>query len=175
MTDSWVPLLTSAICPWKEQLLLICLQAFLIFLFVLQLAKPKYPFNVGSWALVQFPLTSVWPLCWGFVPPTQLRSLLSVPLPPLQASNASPVMPHSLDSVSSLLSGVPSGKESACNAGDPDSIPELERSTGEGKSYPLQYFGLENSMDYKVHAVTKSQAWLIDFHFQVIPNLAQKS
>ena len=31
------------------------------------------------------------------------------------------------------------GKESACNAGDPSSIPELGRSSGEGISYPLQY------------------------------------
>ena len=38
------------------------------------------------------------------------------------------------------------GKESTCNAGDPGSIPGSERSTGEGKDYPLQYSGLENSM-----------------------------
>ena len=31
------------------------------------------------------------------------------------------------------------GKESACNAGDLDSIPGLGRSPGEGKGYPLQY------------------------------------
>ena len=31
------------------------------------------------------------------------------------------------------------GKESACNAGDPGSIPGLGRSTGEGTGYPLQY------------------------------------
>ena len=40
------------------------------------------------------------------------------------------------------------GKESACNAGDLGSIPGLGRSPGEGKGYPLQYSGLENSMDY---------------------------
>ena len=39
------------------------------------------------------------------------------------------------------------GKESACNAGDPGSIPGLGRSAGEGIGYPLQYSGLENSMD----------------------------
>ena len=38
------------------------------------------------------------------------------------------------------------GKESACNAGDPYSIPESRRSSGEGLGYPLQYSGLENSM-----------------------------
>ena len=39
-----------------------------------------------------------------------------------------------------------SGKESSCNVGDLGSIPGLGRSPGEGKSYPLQYSGLENSM-----------------------------
>ena len=40
------------------------------------------------------------------------------------------------------------GKESACNVGDLDSILGLGRSPGEGKGYPFQYSGLENSMDY---------------------------
>ena len=97
------------------------------------------------------------------------------------------------------------GKESACNAGDPGSIPGSGRSTGEGigyppqyswayfvaqlvknlpamwetwvrslswedspregSGYPLQYSGLENSMDCIVHGVTKSQTQLSDFHF----------
>ena len=47
------------------------------------------------------------------------------------------------------------GKESACNAGDLDSIPGMERAPGEGKGYPLQYSGLDNSMDCIVHGVTK--------------------
>ena len=57
------------------------------------------------------------------------------------------------------------GKESTCNAGDLGSIPGLGRSPGEGKGYPLQYSGLENSMDCRVHAVAKSQTQLSDFHF----------
>ena len=48
------------------------------------------------------------------------------------------------------------GKESACNAGDLGSIPGLGRSPGEVKGYPLQYSGLENSMDCIVHGVAKS-------------------
>ena len=47
------------------------------------------------------------------------------------------------------------GKESAHNAGDLGSIFGLGRSPGEGKGYPLQYSGLENSMDCIVHGVTK--------------------
>ena len=39
------------------------------------------------------------------------------------------------------------GKESASNVGDPDSIPELGRSPGEGNGNPLQYSCLENPMD----------------------------
>ena len=49
------------------------------------------------------------------------------------------------------------GKKSACNAGDLGWIPGLGRSPGEGKGYPLQYFGLENSMDCIVLGVAKSQ------------------
>ena len=49
------------------------------------------------------------------------------------------------------------GKESAFNAGDPSSNPGLGRSPGEGKGYPLQYSGLENSMGCIDHGVAKSQ------------------
>ena len=63
------------------------------------------------------------------------------------------------------------GKESACNAGDLDLIPGLGRSPGEGKSYPLQYSGLENSMDCIVHGVPKSWTGLSDFHFHFTVNI----
>ena len=56
------------------------------------------------------------------------------------------------------------GKESACNAGDLGLIPGLGRFPGKGKSYPLQYSGLENSMACIVHGVTKSRTWLSNFH-----------
>ena len=52
--------------------------------------------------------------------------------------------------------GGSAGKESTCNGGDPDSIPGLGMFPGEGKGYPLQYSGLENSMDYIVHGVARS-------------------
>ena len=55
------------------------------------------------------------------------------------------------------------GKESACSAGNPGSIPGLGRSPGEGNGNPLQYPCLENLMDRgawwaAVHGVTKSWA-----------------
>ena len=49
------------------------------------------------------------------------------------------------------------GKESTHNAGNLGSIPGLGRSPGEGKGYPLQHSGLENSMDWTAHGVTKGQ------------------
>ena len=68
--------------------------------------------------------------------------------------------PWSVDSglfdVGSELPGGSAGKESACNAGDLGSIAGLGRSPGEGKGYPLQYAGLENSIDCIVHGVAKS-------------------
>ena len=44
------------------------------------------------------------------------------------------------------------GKESACNAGDLDSTPELGRTPREGKGYPLLYSSLENSTDYGLYS-----------------------
>ena len=44
--------------------------------------------------------------------------------------------------------GSSAGKESGCNVGDLGLIPALGRCPGEGNGYPLQYPGLENSMDY---------------------------
>ena len=57
------------------------------------------------------------------------------------------------------------GKESVCNAGDPGSIPGSGRSSGEGIGYPLQYSGLEDSIDCIVHGVTESRTRLSHFHF----------
>ena len=68
------------------------------------------------------------------------------------------------------------GKESACSAGYPGSMPGLRRSPGEGNGNPLLYSCLENSMERgawqaTVHGVTKSRTWLnmtftsLHFHF----------
>ena len=64
-------------------------------------------------------------------------------------------------------------KKSVCNVGDPGSIPELERSPGEGNGYSLQYSCLENSVDRRawratVQRVAKSQTRLRDFHWAAI-------
>ena len=68
---------------------------------------------------------------------------------------------------SSIL-GLPcgsAGKESPCNVGDLGAIPGLGRSPGEGKGYPLQYSGLENSVDCMVHGVANNKTQVSDFYF----------
>ena len=62
--------------------------------------------------------------------------------------------------------GGSAGKESACNVGDLGLIPGLGRYPGEGNGYPLQYSGLENSVDCMVHGVTKSWTQLSNFHLK---------
>ena len=57
------------------------------------------------------------------------------------------------------------GEESACNAGDPASVPGWGRAPGEGNGNPLQYSYLENPLDRgawqaTVHGVAKSQTRL---------------
>ena len=63
------------------------------------------------------------------------------------------------------------GRESTCNAGDSGSISGLGRSPGEENGHPLQYSGLENSMDSKVHGVAKSKTQLSNFHFHFSASL----
>ena len=66
--------------------------------------------------------------------------------------------------------GGSAGKESACNVGDLGLISGLGRYPGEGKGYPLQYSGLENSIDCIVHGVAKSRTQLSDFCLSTICN-----
>ena len=73
--------------------------------------------------------------------------------------------------------GFPCGsasKESTCNMGDLGSVPGLGRSPGEGKGYPLQYSGLENSMGYTVHGVAQSQTQLSNFHLYTFKHFSLK-
>ena len=80
---------------------------------------------------------------------------------------------HLFPGHSSPILGFPGGSEgkaSACNVGDPGSIPGSGRSPGEGNGYPLKDSCLENSMDggawwAAVHGVAKSRARLSDFTF----------
>jgi len=70
-------------------------------------------------------------------------------------------------SVNRLQFGAKTGKESrgslqsACNAGD-GFDPWVGKTPGEGKGYPSQYSGLENSMNCIIHEVTESNTteWL---------------
>ena len=74
-----------------------------------------------------------------------------------------PLIHQELQLRNDLISYSSVGKEFACSAGDPVSIPGLGRSPGEGNGNPLQYACLENLMDrgiwwIAVHGVTKSWA-----------------
>ena len=67
------------------------------------------------------------------------------------------------------------GKASAYNEGDPDSIPGLGKSSGEGNGNPLQYSCPENPMDggagwATVPRVAKSRTQLSDFTFTFFLN-----
>ena len=62
------------------------------------------------------------------------------------------------------LSLCAAGKESTCKVGDLGSSSGLRTSPGEWEGYPLQYSGLENTIDCIVHGVAKSQTWPGDFH-----------
>ena len=72
------------------------------------------------------------------------------------------------------------GKESACKVGDLGSIPGLGGSFGEGNSYPLQYSGLENSMDREIWQATvcgvaKSWTWLSNFHIREVKEVTKQT
>ena len=63
-----------------------------------------------------------------------------------QVANLCSFSPYKKEKKLRGFPGGSAGKESTCNAGDLGLIPGVGRSPGEGKSYPLQYSGLENSM-----------------------------
>ena len=67
------------------------------------------------------------------------------------------------------FSGGSADKESTCNVRDLGLIPGLGRSPGEENGYPLQYSGLENSMDSIVYVVTE-----LDMTEQVILSSREK-
>ena len=124
--------------------------------------------------------------CWV------LSQFFHSPLSPLSTSSLVPIDPTQFQQHSKLFSyisqtfppnivvinvslntvclGFPVGsddKESACNMGDLDLIPGLEKSPGGGHGNPLQYSCLENPYDRgawraTVHGVTKNRTWLND-------------
>ena len=103
-----------------------------------------------------------WAPSWLSLKPPELLTSLLLSWQPLVRKDTD------FCSLTRYLKGFPcssAGKESACNLGDLGLTPGLGRSPGERKGYPLQYSGLENSMDWIVRGVAKSQTRLSDFHF----------
>ena len=69
-----------------------------------------------------------------------------------------------------IFMGFPGGyadKESACNTGELGLIGKIPWRSKRGFCIPLQYSGLENPMNHRVHGVGTSQRWLSDFHFHI--------
>ena len=69
------------------------------------------------------------------------------------------LLAHRASLIAQLVKNLPAMQET------PVQLQDWEDSPGEGKGYPLQDSGLENSVDYTVHGVAKSQTQLSDFHF----------
>ena len=110
--------------------------------------------SLGKICLIHPPVEFLFPLM-GILSLSALHS-------PVSKDVIWPGFPHSLGFPHSSV-----GKESACNAGDPGSVPGLGRSPGEGNGNPLQYPCLENPRDRGawraiVHGVAKSQTRLSD-------------
>ena len=58
------------------------------------------------------------------------------------------------------------GKESACNAGDPGSIPGLERSPGEGIGYPLQYSSASHVVQMVKNPPAMWETWVLSLGWE---------
>ena len=97
--------------------------------------------------------------------PQSFPASWSFPMSWLFSSGTKSIGTSALASVLPMgFAGDSADKESTCNTGDLGWILGLGRSPGEGKGYPLQYSGLENSKDCTVHGVAKSQTRLSNFH-----------
>ena len=101
-----------------------------------------------EWQRMDFPwaTTGIVGLWEGMVSLTRVEGVSSQPCHGEQLGLTTP-LGSTVGLVFSCFPGSLDGKEPACNASDPGSIPGLGRSPGEGNGYPLQYSCLENPMD----------------------------
>ena len=86
----------------------------------------------------------LWKTEWRFLRELKIKLLYEPAIPRLD------IYPKKTKTLTGFP-GASAGEESACGVGDLGWIPGLGRFPREGKGYPLQYSGLENSMDYIVH------------------------
>ena len=121
-----------------------------------------FPARILEWVVISYVRGSSWPRDWTCILCLQHWVRFFTTEPP-----GKPLLMIVLlcNSVIVCFPDSSVGKQSICKAGDPRSIPQLGRSTGEGKGYPLQYSGLENFMDCIVHQVTRNPTQLSNFHF----------
>ena len=120
-----------------------------------------------DWSRLSHALAVPAHLTWSWTPPRVkcLGSRPSQPIPTYCLDRQLLLLPWP----SMSFPGDSDNKESACNAGDPGSVPGWGRSPGEGNGYPLPYSCLENPMDRGAwqatfHGVAKSRAQLSDYH-----------
>ena len=85
-----------------------------------------------------------------FKDPTKIRKNLTLHHTSYSDHSRLPTRVHLCSKATGIHQGFPggsNGKESACNAGDPGSIPGSGRSPGEGNGNPLEFSCLGNPMD----------------------------
>ena len=118
--------------------------------------------NRGAWSAIVYGVTNNWTQLSDWTTTTEIRVVFQMSHLILQSffhewgASVAWFSNFSRETGISYLLGGSDNKESACNARDLCSIPGLGRSPREENSYPLQYSGLENSMDCIVHGVAKS-------------------
>ena len=98
----------------------------------------------------RLPREGTYAYMWAFPVAQTVKNLPAMQETWVQSLGWEDPLEEGMASHSRSLLGFPGGsdgKESVCNVGDLGSISGLGRSPGEGNGYPLQYSGLENSMD----------------------------
>ena len=132
----------------------------MIFIFWMLTFKPT--FSLYSFTFIKRPFSSSLLLAIRVVSSAYLGLLLFLPAILTPACASSSLAFHMMYFPTRGFPGGSEDKASACNVGDPGSIPGLGRSPGEGNGNPLQYSCLENPMDRgawwaTVHGVAKSR------------------
>ena len=124
----------------------------------------KSTFSLSSFTLIKTLFSSSSLSALRVVSSAYLRLLLFLPsilIPACDSSNPAFLIMYSAY-VAQLIKNLPAMQDWTQVSG---LDPWVGRSPGEGKGYPLQYSGLEYSMDYIVHGITKSWRRLSNFHF----------
>ena len=130
--------------PFGKRILKIGINLWLGFPMLRRNFQPAIRMPRGKWTLIDLFVHSINIYWFCFVP----VAMLILGLGWKENERTSHRLEENICKTHKGFPGGSDGKESTCNVGDLGSISELGRSPGEGKGYPLQYSGLENSMDW---------------------------